>query len=79
MWCHHHTRWCDTTTTPCSPHTPTQPFTQGNNDGRNLDEAPQFRSKEVSKRSVLDDAVESNGLLYAPGETPDHVVVIKCV
>ena len=51
----------------------------GNNDGRNLSEAAQFKSKEISKSSVLDDSVASNGLLYAEGEKPDHVVVIKYV
>lgn len=28
---------------------------------------------------MVDDVVESNSLLYAPGEQPDHVVVIKYV
>lgn len=40
--------------------------------------APQtFRSKEISKSNVVDDMVASNGILYEPGEHPDHVVVIK--
>jgi len=40
--------------------------------------APQtFRSKEISKSNVVDDMVNSNAILYAPGEHPDHVVVIK--
>lgn len=42
----------------------------GNNDGRNLDAAHggelQFRSKEISKSSVVDDMVEANHLLYKP-------------
>lgn len=49
----------------------------GNNDGKNLNAPAQFRSKEISKTNVVDDMVESNPLLYAPGEYPDHVVVIK--
>ena len=67
----------------------------GNNDGHNLSAEAQFKSKEISKSSVVDDMVESNRLLYktaeqlhgektdkkAPtkGEHPDHVVVIKYV
>ena len=40
--------------------------------------APQtFRSKEISKSNVVDDMVNSNAILYEPGEHPDHVVVIK--
>ncbi|PPD98947.1 hypothetical protein GOBAR_DD04033 [Gossypium barbadense] len=38
-----------------------------------------FRSKEISKSNVVDDMVSSNGILYQPGEHPDHVVVIKYV
>lgn len=56
----------------------------GNNDGKNLNEAKQFRSKEISKAGVVDDMVASNTLLYPtdkgdahPG--PDHCVVIKYV
>ncbi|KAI0470682.1 myo-inositol-1-phosphate synthase [Xylariaceae sp. FL0804] len=49
----------------------------GNNDGRNLSEQRQFRSKEISKSSVVDDMVEANSVLYKPGEHPDHTVVIK--
>ncbi|KAF3578496.1 hypothetical protein DY000_02034090 [Brassica cretica] len=42
--------------------------------------APQtFRSKEISKSNVVDDMVASNGILFEPGEHPDHVVVIKYV
>ncbi|XP_010845610.1 PREDICTED: inositol-3-phosphate synthase 1 [Bison bison bison] len=46
----------------------------GNNDGQNLSAPPQFRSKEVSKSSVVDDMVHSNPVLYSPGEQPDHCV-----
>ena len=59
----------------------------GNNDGKNLQSQAQFRSKEISKSSVIDDMVESNHLLYKrkdelgpgakKGEHPDHLVVIK--
>ncbi|KAF8434338.1 hypothetical protein L210DRAFT_3410661 [Boletus edulis BED1] len=64
----------------------------GNNDGHNLSAEPQFKSKEISKSSVVDDMVEANHLLYKPpvpvpgvkgkaakGEHPDHIVVIKYV
>jgi myo-inositol-1-phosphate synthase len=51
----------------------------GNNDGKNLSEAKQFRSKELSKSNVVDDMVEANHMLYTPGEKPDHCVVIKYV
>lgn len=51
----------------------------GNNDGKNLSAPEQFRSKEISKSNVVDDMVESNSILFKPGEKPDHVVVIKYV
>lgn len=51
----------------------------GNNDGKNLSAPSQFRSKEISKSSVVDDMVASNPILYKPGEHPDHVIVIKYV
>lgn len=51
----------------------------GNNDGKNLSAPAQFRSKEISKSNVVDDVVNSNSILYAPGEKPDHCVVIKYV
>merc|ERR1712130_800456 len=51
----------------------------GNNDGKNLSAPKQFRSKEISKSNVVDDMVESNPILYAEGEHPDHVIVIKYV
>merc|ERR1711959_759665 len=38
----------------------------GNNDGKNLSAPSQFRSKEISKASVVDDMVASNSLLYKP-------------
>mmetsp|Transcript_1122 Transcript_1122/g.1327 ORF Transcript_1122/g.1327 Transcript_1122/m.1327 type:complete len:521 (-) Transcript_1122:900-2462(-) len=51
----------------------------GNNDGKNLSAPKQFRSKEISKSNVVDDMVASNGILFEPGEHPDHCVVIKYV
>jgi len=51
----------------------------GNNDGRNLSSPAQFRSKEITKSSVVDDVVGGNPLLYRPGEHPDHTIVIKYV
>lgn len=36
-------------------------------------------SLQISKSNVVDDMVESNDILYATGEKPDHVVVIKYV
>lgn len=65
----------------------------GNNDGHNLSAEPQFKSKEISKSSVVDDMVNANSLLFKPaseeakakggkaakGEHPDHIVVIKYV
>ncbi|KAJ3296953.1 Myo-inositol-1-phosphate synthase [Borealophlyctis nickersoniae] len=49
----------------------------GNNDGKNLSAPQQFRSKEISKSSVVDDMVAANPILYKKGEHPDHIVVIK--
>lgn len=51
----------------------------GNNDGMNLSAPQTFRSKEISKSSVVDDMVNSNPLLYPNGDHPDHCVVIKYV
>jgi myo-inositol-1-phosphate synthase len=51
----------------------------GNNDGKNLSAPKQFRSKEISKSNVVDDMVDSNRILFAPHEHPDHTVVIKYV
>ncbi|KDN50405.1 Myo-inositol-1-phosphate synthase [Tilletiaria anomala UBC 951] len=57
----------------------------GNNDGYNLSSARQFKSKEISKSSVVDDCTAANHLLYKPasgkagdkGEHPNHCIVIK--
>lgn len=51
----------------------------GNNDGFNLSSNEQFKSKEISKSSVIDDIIESNQILYNEelGKTVDHTVVIK--
>lgn len=51
----------------------------GNNDGYNLSAPQQFRSKEISKASVVDDMIESNQILYNDklGKTVDHCIVIK--
>ncbi|PVV03629.1 hypothetical protein BB560_001881 [Smittium megazygosporum] len=51
----------------------------GNNDGYNLSAPAQFRSKEISKSSVVDDMVNANHILYKKGEHPDHTIVIKYV
>lgn len=54
----------------------------GNNDGRALAHPPQFRSKEISKASVVSDLVAANGVAYprgGRGDEPDHCVVIKYV
>ncbi|XP_069183817.1 inositol-3-phosphate synthase 1-A isoform X2 [Procambarus clarkii] len=51
----------------------------GNNDGKNLSAPQTFRSKEISKSSVVDDMVESNNILFPDGMGPDHCVVIKYV
>lgn len=51
----------------------------GNNDGYNLSSPKQFRSKEISKASVVDDIIESNQILYnkEKGDKIDHCIVIK--
>lgn len=51
----------------------------GNNDGYNLSAPQQFRSKEISKQSVVDDMIESNEILYneKTGTEVDHCIVIK--
>lgn len=51
----------------------------GNNDGYNLSSPQQFRSKEISKASVVDDIIESNPILYNDklGNKIDHCIVIK--
>ena len=51
----------------------------GNNDGLNLDYYKCFRSKEITKASVIDDIVGNNPILYPSQEHPDHLVVIKYV
>lgn len=53
----------------------------GNNDGFNLSAPQQFRSKEISKASVIDDMIESNHILYNDklGKKVDHCIVIKYV
>jgi myo-inositol-1-phosphate synthase len=51
----------------------------GNNDGMNLSQENCFRSKEISKRDVVSDVVESNPQLYPRGVGPDHCVVIKYI
>ena len=50
----------------------------GNNDGKNLSEEAQFRSKEITKKNVIDDVIENNPELFKE-RTPDHAVVIKYV
>ena len=39
----------------------------GNNDGKNLQAAAQFRSKEISKSNVVDDMVGSNPAMFKGG------------
>jgi myo-inositol-1-phosphate synthase len=52
----------------------------GNNDGKNLSAPQTFRSKEISKRGVVEDMVASNSAIYPEGvQGPDHLVVIKYV
>jgi len=51
----------------------------GNNDGKNLSAPEQFRSKEISKSNLINTIVQTNSILYEPGEIPDHTVVIKYV
>lgn len=51
----------------------------GNNDGKNLSAPQQFRSKEITKSSVVDDMVAANQILYKENEHPDHCIVIKYV
>lgn len=51
----------------------------GNNDGYNLSSPKQFKSKEISKSSVVDDIIASNEILYNEklGKKIDHCIVIK--
>lgn len=53
----------------------------GNNDGLNLSAPQQFRSKEISKASVVDDIIASNQILYneEKGKKIDHCIVIKYI
>src|SRR5271169_1949898 len=53
----------------------------GNNDGKNLSAPSQFRSKEISKSSVVDDIIASNEILFndEKGRKIDHCIVIKYV
>lgn len=52
----------------------------GNNDGLNLSSEKQFKSKEITKASVVDDMIASNSLLYPKVEDhPDHLIVIKYI
>lgn len=54
----------------------------GNNDGKNLSAPQTFRSKEISKKGVVDDMVASNSELFSNGmgaKEPDHLVVIKYI
>ncbi len=53
----------------------------GNNDGYNLSSPKQFRSKEISKQSVIDDIIDSNSILYndKKGKKVDHCIVIKYI
>ena len=50
----------------------------GNNDGLNLDESEQFKSKEMTKKNVIDDIIEENPELFKDSK-PDHCVVIKYI
>lgn len=50
----------------------------GNNDGRNLVEEEQFKSKEITKRNVIDDVYEENKKLFN-NQKPNHEIVIKYV
>ena len=47
----------------------------GNNDGMNLSSHKQFRSKEISKSTVVDDMVAANHLLYGKTQTSEKTGV----
>ena len=49
----------------------------GNNDGLNLKEKPQFNSKEITKRGVIDDIIDENPILIK--EKPEHLVDIRYI
>jgi myo-inositol-1-phosphate synthase len=49
----------------------------GQNDNINLSVPQVFRSKEMSKRGVVDDMVTSNNTHYNPREHPGHIIIIE--
>jgi len=51
----------------------------GNNDGKNLSSERQFKSKELSKKSCVDDILASNKVLYPQSIKIDHEIIIKYV
>jgi len=51
----------------------------GNNDGKNLSSERQFKSKELSKKSCVDDILASNKILYPHQAKIDHEIIIKYV
>lgn len=51
----------------------------GNNDGKNLSQANTFKSKEMSKKSCVDDMLNSNKILFPEEAKIDHEIVIKYV
>ena len=51
----------------------------GNNDGKNLSSESQLKSKEISKKSCINDIINSNPTLYTKDDHVDHEVVIKYV
>jgi myo-inositol-1-phosphate synthase len=52
----------------------------GNNDGKNLSSKKQCKSKEISKKTVVDDVIDSNKILFPHRDNrPDHTVVIEYV
>lgn len=52
----------------------------GNNDMYQLTDEIMWKPKSASKSRVIEDIVDSNGLLYQGGDdVPDHVVVVKYV
>jgi myo-inositol-1-phosphate synthase len=51
----------------------------GNNDGCNLSSDAQFKSKEISKKSCIDDILASNKVLFPESTKIDHEIIIKYV
>lgn len=52
----------------------------GNNDMYQLTDEVMWKPKSASKSRVIEDIVDSNGMLYkGKADTPDHVVVVKYV